>query len=501
MRRMLAIALVVAALPVFLALGTGANGDGDSYLVRAIFDDVAAAVPGEDVRVAGATVGSIKSMDVTPENKAAMVLEITEAGFHPFRSDAKCTVRPQSLIGEKFVECDPGTPGARELREIPDGQEGEGEHLLPLERTSSPVDLDLVNNTMRLPFRQRFAILLGELGTGFAGRGEDLNEVIHRANPALRETGKVLKQLAAENDTLADLARDSDRVLGPLARDRRHLVGFIKEANTVAEATAERRDDIERQIERLPRFLRELRPTMRDLGALSDEMTPVISDLGDAAPDLARFVLALGPFSRSTKISLESLGDAADVGGPVLQRARPLVQDLRRFASDTRPVAKNLAALTRSLDRTGGIERIMDYLFFQMTAVNGFDSLGHYLRAGLIVNLCSTYANEPLPGCSANFTETEVRPSAAGNEKIAAHQAALAGADQSKAEAQQEQSGAEALLGVIDGLRDMASESETAPERKRKLDQIRANASGGASPALVQRNESRLLNYLMGNDG
>ena len=34
----------------------------------------------------------------------------------------------------------------------------------------------------------------------------------------------------------------------------------------------------------------------------------------------------------------------------------------------------------------------MDYLFFQAAAVNGFDSFGHYLRAGLIVNQCSTYA-------------------------------------------------------------------------------------------------------------
>ena len=34
----------------------------------------------------------------------------------------------------------------------------------------------------------------------------------------------------------------------------------------------------------------------------------------------------------------------------------------------------------------------MDYIFYQVAAVNGFDQFGHYLRAGLIVNLCSTYA-------------------------------------------------------------------------------------------------------------
>ena len=76
---------------------------------------------------------------------------------------------------------------------------------------------------MRLPYRQRFAILLSEFGTGLAGRGEELNEVIHRANPALRETDQVLKILADQNRVLARLARDSDRVLEPLARERESL--------------------------------------------------------------------------------------------------------------------------------------------------------------------------------------------------------------------------------------------------------------------------------------
>ena len=34
----------------------------------------------------------------------------------------------------------------------------------------------------------------------------------------------------------------------------------------------------------------------------------------------------------------------------------------------------------------------MDYIFYQVAAVNGFDAFGHYLRAGLIVNQCSSYA-------------------------------------------------------------------------------------------------------------
>ena len=81
MRRLVAIALLIVAVPLVLVFGTAARNDGGSgYKVRAIFDFVRA-VPGEDVKVAGAKVGRIESLDVTPDNKAAIVLSIDKAGF------------------------------------------------------------------------------------------------------------------------------------------------------------------------------------------------------------------------------------------------------------------------------------------------------------------------------------------------------------------------------------------------------------------------------------
>ena len=45
----------------------------------------------------------------------------------------------------------------------------------------------------------------------------------------------------------------------------------------------------------------------------------------------------------------------------------------------------------------------MDYLFYQVAAINGFDAVGHYLRAGLILNACSQYAIASSPDCLATF--------------------------------------------------------------------------------------------------
>jgi phospholipid/cholesterol/gamma-HCH transport system substrate-binding protein len=55
----------------------------------------------------------------------------------------------------------------------------------------------------------------------------------------------------------------------------------------------------------------------------------------------------------------------------------------------------------------------MDYIFYQVAAINGFDSFGHYLRAALLVNQCSNYAITPAFGCSSNFASGSASAAAA----------------------------------------------------------------------------------------
>ena len=126
MRRWLIPGALVAAVVlvvVLLAGGGGSNG----YVVRGIFDSGGFMVAGEEVRVAGATVGEIESVGVTMPGevdgykngkpisvpgKAVIAMKIEDPGFQDFRSDASCLIRPQSLIGEKFVDCRPTLPRA-----------------------------------------------------------------------------------------------------------------------------------------------------------------------------------------------------------------------------------------------------------------------------------------------------------------------------------------------------------------------------------------------------
>ena len=78
---------------------------------------------------------------------ALVEAEVTEPGLADLRRDARCEIRPQSLIGEYFVDCQPGTSDER----LPDGGR------LPVEQTSSTIAIDLVNDIMRRPYRSACA--------------------------------------------------------------------------------------------------------------------------------------------------------------------------------------------------------------------------------------------------------------------------------------------------------------------------------------------------------
>ena len=385
------------------------SGSSDPYRVRAIFDNAANLTQGEQVKVAGVPVGSVESVTPTPQAKAAVVMSISSAAFQDFRTDAYCIIRPQSLLGEKFVDCRPteahaeGAEPAPALKVIPEGQEGAGERLLPVQNTASPVDPDLLTDINQLPYAERLRIILNELGVGLAGRGEDLHEVIVRANPALRETNRVLAILANENRVLSKLAVDSDRALAPLAVVRKRVADSFAQQNAVATASARHETALARNLALFPPFLEQLGPAMERIRAFADETIPTFTELGKAAPALNRIFTQIPAFSSSSTVYFKSLGKFGKTAGPALKATEPLLERLEALGTSAQPFANNLSSLFSSLKSTGGIERLMDFIFLTAGATNGYNSLGHFLRADLLTSNCVTYRAEKNSGCVGNF--------------------------------------------------------------------------------------------------
>jgi ABC-type transporter Mla subunit MlaD len=403
-------ALVVFACILLVALAMSAGGAGGGYRVRAIFDNAGNVISGEDVKIDGVKVGSVGSVTPTPEGRAAVVIDISNPGFQDFRADASCQVRPQALIGEKFVDCLPtqprveGTPLPPPLKRIPAGQEGAGEWLLPVTRTHSPVDPDLLGDINRLPERQRFTIILNELGATFAGRGKDLNAIIKRANPALQELEAVLSILASENRVLTHLAVEGDRALAPLAADRGKLSDFLTQSNTLAQATARHRGALAQDLADFPAFLRQLGPAMERLGRFADQTTPTFRDLRVAAPGLGQAFRKLKPFSGASEAFFESFGKSGKVIAPEFERARALLTRAKSLGAAGKPFAGNFSALLTNFRSTGGLERLLDFIYMGTGVENGYDSLGHFLRGEIVASAaCLSYAVKVLNCTTGKF--------------------------------------------------------------------------------------------------
>jgi hypothetical protein len=254
----------------------------------------------------------------------------------------------------------------------------------------------MLNNIMQLPERQRFAIIINELGVGLAGNGKQLNAVIRRADPALYQLDRVLAILASQNRVLANLAVESDAALAPTARQSQSISDFIDKAGATATATASRGDALEQNFAKFPAFLTQLRPTMRRLGEFAQAGTPVMTDLRAAAPSVNTIFRQLGPFSAAALPTFVTLGNLADTGREALPAAEPVIRDILAFADDAKPLADVLARGLTSLQREHGIERLLDVILLTTGTSNGFDSLGHYLRTWIKVDTnCLPYAVTP----------------------------------------------------------------------------------------------------------
>jgi ABC-type transporter Mla subunit MlaD len=236
----------------------------------------------------------------------------------------------------------------------------------------------------------------------------------------LQQADELVAILARENATLGKLVDDSDAVLGPLAKRRKDLTGFIKNAGDAGAATARQGDALEANFAKFPAFLRELGPAADRLGALADQTTPTINALASQATAVNQATQRLGPLSQQAKGALKTLGNVADQGRKTFPNLEKVVTQLDALGVPVEPLAQNLAGLSSSFDQTGGIESLMRFIYFYTGAVNGEDASGHYTRAALGFTGCVQRQGKQdagQVGCSAQFFDEKAAAASAARAK------------------------------------------------------------------------------------
>ena len=114
------LALVVVTTMVLAAAFSQSSirSDGDHYRIFGLFDNVGGLAPGAPVTVGGVEVGKVSELEYDFEAQVAVVTLSIDSRHARIPADSGASVYSAGLLGERYVEIEPG--GAEE-RYLSDG--------------------------------------------------------------------------------------------------------------------------------------------------------------------------------------------------------------------------------------------------------------------------------------------------------------------------------------------------------------------------------------------
>lgn len=263
----------IYSLPLPGAAGTGSH----TYTINVEFADVLDLVPYSAVKVNGATMGHIKSINLQ-DGHANVVCQIDDSARLPRNTVAR--VEETSLLGEKYVELQPPTDVP------PQGTLSNGD-TIPLQDTDTDASVEevlgalsaLLNgggvaqiNTIahevNAALNGRTGVarqLLGRLRTFAAG----LNAQRHQIVQAIQGVDDLTRTVRAQRQELVTAIDDVPPALQVLARDRKQLTTMLTSVSHLGRVAVNVENASQQD---LLANLRGLRPTLDKLAKVGQEI-------------------------------------------------------------------------------------------------------------------------------------------------------------------------------------------------------------------------------------
>ena len=238
--------IVTTLATALLAITIGNISFGSTTGYKAVFSDATGVVKGDDVRIAGVKVGTVKGVEIYDKTQAIVEFDVQDDSR--LTESTYATIRYRNLVGQRYISLTEGTGGQGELEE---------DDVIPLERTSPALDLTVLFNG----FKPLFAALSPEdvnqlsmeLIQVFQGEGGTIENL-------LDSTASVTNTLAARDDLVSDLIanlnttletvgdRDQElseliiqfrRFVGGLTDDREAILGSLESISDLTVQTAD----------------------------------------------------------------------------------------------------------------------------------------------------------------------------------------------------------------------------------------------------------------------
>lgn len=330
-----AVTVLVVIVAVFLAYNAN-NGLPfvSTYDLKARVPNADALVKGNEVRIGGVRVGTVRSVvPVQLENgEVAAELELRlDKSAEPLPVDSTITIRPKSALGLKFLQVTPGSS---------DRGFKAGETIPVASAKPEPVDIDEFFNMFDEKTRQAIQQNNAGFGNALAGRGPQINEALG-ALRRLTENGQpILRKIVEPSTDFAGFWRSLEALsatVAPVAATQAQM--FVALDRTFEAFARVSRPYIQETIEKSP-------PTLDEVNADLPVVRPFLRNTG-------RFFTALRPGVKALAETSPVIADSLHAGIPVLNASPVLNNQLQ-------PTAEALLDFQEAPGVFNGLELLTD---------------------------------------------------------------------------------------------------------------------------------------------
>ncbi len=194
-----AVMLLVAA-GLVVVFGEFRFASGSIY--HANFANASRLKTGQDVRIAGVPVGTVKSIKLAPDNTVDVAFDVNKR--YQLYTSTRALIRYENLVGDRYLEI---TSGPGELRKLPAGGS------ISRDNTAPALDLDA---------------LLGGLRPVLKGLdGSKVNEVSNAVIELLQGQGGALSEMLASTSAFTSDLAARDQLIGDVISNLNNLLKTV----------------------------------------------------------------------------------------------------------------------------------------------------------------------------------------------------------------------------------------------------------------------------------
>jgi phospholipid/cholesterol/gamma-HCH transport system substrate-binding protein len=372
-----ALALAVA-LAVWLLLFKGSGGT--EYTL--IFQNAGQLVKDDDVQVGGRRVGSVRDIELTDDNRAAVTIAVQEP-YAPLREGTTAIIRLTSLSGiaNRYVAL---TPAPGDAKQLPEGA------TLDTGATTDVVDLDQIFNTLDKKTSGDLSNVIKGFAAQYDGKGDEVGQSAKYFNPVLSSSRRLVQQVTQDEGALTRFLLNSSAAVTAIAEKRNDLADLVSNTNTTAQAIGSENAALARALGLLPTTLRRGNTTFVNLRATLDDLDVLVAEAKPATKDLAPFLRELRPLIAAARPTIHDLRTAISLDGPNndlidATRKMPRLQDVATPAFRNGRQALIKAEPVLEFARPYTPELVGWFRDFGQGAAN-YDANGHFARIQPIFN-------------------------------------------------------------------------------------------------------------------